>query len=642
MRVLAWLGLWTLVALAGCSGECRDADGDGRGEGCEAGPDCDDDDAALGEDCSAGARECADDPFAEGCACLAGSRRECYGGAESTRDVGMCSAGRQVCPTGRWSACDGEVLPQVETCDGEDDDCDGLADEGALSPCGGCNPDCFGGVWGPPITPFEAEGELALTDLGELTLRQYALESLTIWVPNTGEGTLSKVDAVSARETARYRLAGEAPEHVAVDHNGDAWVLSPGFTSESFLTRVAVERSRCRDRDGDGLATSGAPDDVLALGADECVMLSVPIAEAGEVARALAVDGRRAPDDEIGGDVWVGLQRAGLLLELDGGSGELVSSIELPGIEPHAAVFDPWGTLWVIDRRGLLARVLFGRDAIVEVIEAPLRCYELESIASDADGVLTLTGFACEDVIVYDPRRELWQHEKTPGVLDTRGVAVLGEHSWIVHSAGRISRVQRDPLALDATFALATEQASPFESIAIGADSMGQLWIVSSMGGPAGNGVLSRFDPEAENVTAQVPLGRLPRAQGDITGDRRISVFAPEASAAHVFDGCGVQRAPSGGAPGGQPTDWRRLHVGWSGAEGASVLIDARHAAERDALDGAEWLALGTLPEQEPPFALPFPTGGVVEVRLTLRVAGRLGAPRVARIGMEWACGGPD
>jgi streptogramin lyase len=642
MRVLAWLGLWALAALTGCSGECKDGDGDGRGEGCEAGPDCDDGDDALADDCSADARECAGDPFSEGCACLAGSRRECYAGAESTLGLGLCSAGRQTCPTGRWTACEGEVLPQVEACDGKDDDCDGIADEGALSPCGGCNPDCLGGVWGPPVTPFEAEDELALTDLGELTLRQYPLESLTIWVPNTGEGTLSKVDAASARETARYRLAGEAPERVAVDHNGDAWVLSPGFTGESFLTKVALDRSRCPDRDGDGLTTSRAPDDVLALGADECVLLSLPIGDAGEVARALAVDGRRAPDDEIGGDVWVGLQQAGLLLELDGGSGELVRTIELPGIAPHAAVFDPWGALWVIDRAGLLARVLPGVEAIVEVIEAPLRCYEFESIASDADGVLTLTGFACEDVIVYDPRRELWEHEKTPGVLDTRGVTTLGEDSWIVHSAGRISRVQHDPLTVDATFELATFEASPFESIAIGADSLGQLWVVSSMGGPAGSGVLTRFDPEREEVTAQVPLGRLPRAQGDITGDRRLSVFAPEASAAHVFDGCGVQRAQSGAAATGQPTDWRQLHVGWSAAHGASVAIDARHAAERDALDGVDWVALGTLPDDEPPFALPFETGGVVEVRLTLRVAGRLGAPRIGRVGMEWGCGGPD
>jgi streptogramin lyase len=630
MRALASLALLCCTALLGCSAPCQDADGDGRGRDCEAGPDCDDDDDALGADCSDTARECARDPFAPGCSCLAGARRDCYGADMSTLRVGSCRAGRQHCSRGRWSACDGEVVPEREVCNEDDDDCDGIIDEGARSPCGGCNPECRGGVWGAAPAPFEADGELAVTDLGELTLQQRTLESLTVWVPNTGEGTLSRVDAATARETARYRVGGEPPERVAVDHNGDAWVLSPGFEGESRLTKVGGERARCLDRDGDGVRSSSAPDDVLEAGADECVLLDIPVGAAGDVARALAVDGRRAPDRELGGDVWVGLQRAGQLLELDGESGEIVRSIETRGFAPFAAAFDPWGTLWMIDRAGLLARVSIAGAGSVELIEAPLRCYELESLASDERGVLTLTGFACEDVIVYDPRRGLWDHVATPGVLDTRGVAVLGEHSWVVHSGGRISRVQRDPLDFDATFELASDDAVPIESIAVGADSLGQLWIASSMGGPSGNGVLSRFDPERERVTAQVPLGRLPRAHGDITGDRRLTEFAPEGSAAHVFEGCGAQ------------TDWQRLHVGWSAGQGASVALAARHAPDRDGLQDADWLELGTLPEDEQPFALPFESGGVVEVRVTLRVSGRIGAPRVGRVGIEWGCGGPD
>src|SRR6185295_15322326 len=149
-------------------------------------------------------------------------------------------------------------------------------------------------------------------------------------------------------------------------------------------------------------------------------------------------------------------------------------------------------------------------------------------------GLLTLSGFACENVVTYDSRRDRWQDTKTSGVLDTRGVTVLGADGWVSHTAGRISRVQLDPLSIDATFDLAGEGMRPIETIAIGADAFGQIWAVSSMGGPHGAGVLTRFDPESERVTAQVPVGRLPRAQGDITGSRRLGEFAPEASAQHV------------------------------------------------------------------------------------------------------------
>jgi hypothetical protein len=48
----------------------------------------------------------------------------CYTGPEGTEDVGLCSAGVD---TG--AECTGEVLPSAETCDGQDEDCDGTVDE---------------------------------------------------------------------------------------------------------------------------------------------------------------------------------------------------------------------------------------------------------------------------------------------------------------------------------------------------------------------------------------------------------------------------------------------------------------------------------------------------------------------------------
>jgi streptogramin lyase len=643
MRPIPWPSLIALCALSACGGaECVDEDGDGRGEHCERGPDCDDTDPRLAEDCTAAALACLEEPFAEGCACLSGSRRECYEGPEGTRGVSACRPGRRHCWDERWGPCEGQVLPVFELCNGEDDDCDGIADEGVLSPCGGCNADCTGGVWGPPLTPFEAEGELAVTAAGELTLRQHEHEVVSVWVPNTGEGTVSKVDAVSAREVARYRVPGEAPERIAIDHNGDAWVLSPGFESASYLSKIGGEPDRCPDRGGDGPTTSSGPSDVLPLGEDDCLLLQIPVAPPGEVARALAVDGKRAPDRELGGNIWVGLQNGEQILELDGESGELARTIDTPGFAAYAAAFDPWGSLWAIDRAGLLAAVHPGDSEGVVVLEAPLRCYEFESLASDAQGALVLTGFACEDIVVYDPRRDLWSELKTPGVLDTRGLALVGQEIWVSHTGGSVSRVQRDPFEVQGTFALASDGFMPIESIATGADSRGNLWVVSSMGAPGGRGVLTRFEIEREQVTAQVPLGLLPRAPGDITGDRRLPAFAPEASARHVFDGCGVVRADQAEQRVGQPTEWRRLHLAWVGAEGASVDVEARHAERRGALEAVPWLALGTLPSDDLPFDLSFPRGGVVEVRLTLRVANRLGAPRIARVGIEWGCGGPD
>ena len=75
---------------------------------------------------------------------------------------------------------------------------------------------------------------------------------------------------------------------------------------------------------------------------------------------------------------------------------------------------------------------------------------------------------------------------------------------------------------------------------------------------------------------------------------------------------------------------------------GSTVQVEARHATDGGSLPDAEWTLLGTLPQDQPPFDLDFETGGVVEVRLTLQVSGYLGAPRIAHVGLEWRCPGPD
>lgn len=105
--------------------------------------------------------------------CAGDETRPCYTGPETTRGVGRCRAGDEVCLAGQWSgACVGEVLPVAEDCDTvDDDDCDGVVndgcddadcDDGEQQACytgpagtkdvGLCEPGqstCLGGQWGP-------------------------------------------------------------------------------------------------------------------------------------------------------------------------------------------------------------------------------------------------------------------------------------------------------------------------------------------------------------------------------------------------------------------------------------------------------------------------------------------------------------
>ncbi len=61
----------------------------------------------------------------EDCGCTDGEMRSC--GSSST---GPCRLGVQVCANGAWGPCEGSVEPGAELCDGVDNDCNGVADNG--------------------------------------------------------------------------------------------------------------------------------------------------------------------------------------------------------------------------------------------------------------------------------------------------------------------------------------------------------------------------------------------------------------------------------------------------------------------------------------------------------------------------------
>jgi hypothetical protein len=66
--------------------------------------------------------------------CPPGNTEACYTADPGTLGKGVCTAGTKECDqAGEWGPCVGEVVPALETCDGQDNDCDEELDEGC--PC---------------------------------------------------------------------------------------------------------------------------------------------------------------------------------------------------------------------------------------------------------------------------------------------------------------------------------------------------------------------------------------------------------------------------------------------------------------------------------------------------------------------------
>ncbi|MBN2693072.1 VCBS repeat-containing protein [bacterium] len=79
----------------------------------------------------------------ENCGCNSGETQECYRGyADSFGENSRCKKGTQSCIGGElWTSCENDILPIVELCNGVDDDCDGIIDNGFQM-----NESCFIGI----------------------------------------------------------------------------------------------------------------------------------------------------------------------------------------------------------------------------------------------------------------------------------------------------------------------------------------------------------------------------------------------------------------------------------------------------------------------------------------------------------------
>ena len=189
--------------------------------------------------------------------CTPGATQPCYSGPPGTLDVGLCSAGEQVCtPRGEWGPCLGEVLPAQDDClTPGDESCDGV------DPCGGTGTyqwdHEFGSIGkenGLRIA-FDGAGNVVLAassnkdiDLGggiltgaggfDVILARFAPDGAHLWSKRYGDAANQFTDGYALHVDATGEIVLSGDFEGKIDFGGG--ILSAQSTGDLFLVKLTA------------------------------------------------------------------------------------------------------------------------------------------------------------------------------------------------------------------------------------------------------------------------------------------------------------------------------------------------------------------------------------------------------------------
>ena len=505
---------------ADAANACVDADNDGYGVGCSKGSDCDDTNPNFNlvcPDCSK-----ANHP---GCPCKIAAAN-CYSGDPSWIGKGACIVGVQLCKSGFWGTCDGEVLPTPEACNGKDDNCNGLVDEGVLSSCGTCDMSCtkqeIGPDFGNPFDPGkDSSNGVGIDKNGYVVLdaTKAAFDLNHIWIANSSEATISKLDTKTGWEVARYKACGN-PSRTSVDLVGDVWV---GCRAGGGVMKIAVKQTSCVDKNGNGKIDTSVDldgnhvigaNEMLPLGQDECVIINV-IPDAGEqIIRAAGVDKEN--------HIWLGGWNTKRLFRLEPTAGNKVDQVQL-SCNPYGLTIDQKGVVWAQCPSGGLVRM----DPAVVPHTTQQFPYPSGAYGINVDAIGNLWVASGGNASRFDAITQQWGVIALGG-SGGRGVATSADgYAYIaMDSSSAIAKINIVTLTKEATISLGSGRFP----VGIAVDFDGYVWAVNQSKASA-----SKVDPKAAQVIGEYPVGSGPYTYSDMTGYTLHNYTAPKGHYTHVF-----------------------------------------------------------------------------------------------------------
>ena len=348
-----------------------------------------------------------------------------------------------------------------------------------------------------------------------------------IWIANSPEGTVSKIDTRTETELARYFTGPtqglDDPSRTSVNLSGDVAVTNRAGS----VTKIASVEENCKDTNGNGVIdTSTGAGDVKPWGEDECVLWHVALGGDGNNnhgPRPTAWDGGagasggtcNTPNENLWVGYWDAVGNNGEFRRIDGETGTVVDTISVPlwnaaGTDygPYGGAVDGQGNLWAI---GLFENLIRIDAQTLEVSRWSMpEGAEPYGIAIDADAGVWTAGWTGM-ITRFDPTTEQFQTLNASGGRRLRGLQVDREGTvWIAANepCGAVSVDAASMTILDENIAL-PDCVGP---VGVSIDVDGSVWLPDREGNKA-----YKLDPQTlQSTTFEGLVG--PYTYSDMTG----------------------------------------------------------------------------------------------------------------------------
>jgi hypothetical protein len=238
-----------------------------------------------------------------------------------------------------------------------------------------------------------------------------------IWIANSGEGTMSKIDTVTLEEKGRFIVRPDSlgnPSRTSVNLSGDVAIANRA----GGVTKVYALEEKCVDANGNGTIETSTSNAFLPWGTDECVAWHTPFMVESQRPVAWAPGtwnpSTCAYDNE---DLWTatGTSATGIDVHLlDGDNGAVLGSVHIPemtfdGYGIYGGAVDGEGNFWGSNLGGGYLAYVNKESLEYRVWPVPISGY---GMTVDSDGYVWVCSY---DIARFDPMTETWQTNTVNG-----------------------------------------------------------------------------------------------------------------------------------------------------------------------------------------------------------------------------------